>query len=246
MSAATVTPLQHDFRVISLIGVAHGVSHYYQLAFATMLLIVRQEAGLSYADVGLLAGIFYGVSGVAQTAAGFAVDRFGARPILAGGLFVVGVGLACISVAHSFLGFAFIAVIAGLGNSVFHPADFALLNSSVNTHRLGRAFSIHGLGGSLGWAAAPVMYFLDSLFGWVGAALIGALPGLVLSVLVLAHREQLVDHRVKVRAAAAQDGSRPGLALFLQPTLLFCLAVSLLAGTLAGTLAGPLAGTGGP
>lgn len=224
MSAATTAPLQHDFRVISLIGVAHGVSHFYQLAFATMLLIVRQEAGLSYADVGLLAGTFYGVSGLAQTAAGFAVDRFGARPILAGGLMVVGLGLACVSVAHSFLGFACIAVIAGLGNSVFHPADFALLNSSVNTNRLGRAFSIHGLGGSLGWAAAPVMYFLDSLFGWVGAALIGALPGIVLSALVFAHREQLVDHRIKVRAAAAQAGGRPGLALFLQPALLLCLA----------------------
>ena len=46
MSATTVGPLQHDFRVISLIGVAHGASHYYQLAFATMLLSVRQEAGL--------------------------------------------------------------------------------------------------------------------------------------------------------------------------------------------------------
>ena len=31
-----------------------------------MLLIVRQEAGLSYTDVGLLAGIFYGVSGVSR------------------------------------------------------------------------------------------------------------------------------------------------------------------------------------
>ena len=223
MSAATTAPLPHDVRVISLIGVAHGASHFYQLAFATMLLIVRQEVGLTYADVGLLAGIFYGVSGLAQTAAGFAVDRYGARPILAGGLFVVGLGLACISVAHSFFGFACIAAIAGLGNSVFHPADFALLNSSVNTNRLGRAFSIHGLGGSLGWAAAPVMYFLDSLFGWVGAALIGAMPGLILSGLVLAHREQLVDHRVKVRAAAARHGTKPAMALFLQPALLLCL-----------------------
>ena len=224
MSAATAAPLQHDVRVISLIGVAHGASHYYQLAFATMLLIVRQEVGLTYADVGLLAGTFYGVSGLAQTAAGFAVDRYGARPILAGGLFVVGLGLAFISVAHSFVGFACIAVIAGLGNSVFHPADFALLNSSVNQNRLGRAFSIHGLGGSLGWAAAPVMYFLDSMFGWVGAALIGALPGLLLSGLVLMHREQLVDHRVKVRAAAAQHGTKPALTLFLQPALLLCVA----------------------
>ena len=235
MSATTAEPFRHDVRVISLIGVAHGASHYYQLAFATMLLIVRQEVGLSYADVGLLAGIFYGVSGVAQTAAGFAVDRFGARPILAGGLFVVGVGLGLISFAHSFPAFAAIAVVAGLGNSVFHPADFALLNSSVTQSRLGRAYSIHGLGGSLGWAAAPVMYFLDSMFGWIGAALIGALPGIVLSFLVLIHRRELVDHRIKERAAAARHGTTPALTLFLQPTLLLCLVYfALLAANTVG------------
>lgn len=222
MSVATV-PLNNDFKVMSLIGVAHGASHYYQLAFATMLLIVRQEAGLSYTDVGLLAGIFYGVSGIAQTGAGFAVDRFGARPILAGGLAVIGLALALVSVAHSFVAFAAIAVIAGLGNCVFHPADFALLNASVNQGRLGRAYSIHGVGGSLGWAAAPVMYFLDSMFGWVGAALIGATPGLVLAVLVWSQRATLIDHRVKARAAAAQHGAPPASNLFLQPAILLCL-----------------------
>ncbi|MCA0301184.1 MAG: MFS transporter [Proteobacteria bacterium] len=222
MTAAAV-PASRDVRVISLIGAAHGASHYYQLAFATMLLIVREEAGLSFADVGLLAGTFYGVSGLAQTAAGFAVDRFGARPILAGGLLLVGIGLALTSMAHSFAAFAAIAVVAGLGNSVFHPADFALLNSSVNPARLGRAYSIHGVGGSLGWAAAPVMYFLDSLFGQVGAALTGALPGVVLAVLVWMHRGDLVDHRAKDRAAAAARGGAPALSLFLQPAILLCL-----------------------
>lgn len=222
MSAAAV-PASRDVRVISLIGAAHGASHFYQLAFATMLLIVRQEAGLSFEEVGLLAGTFYGVSGITQTMAGFAVDRFGARPILAGGLFTIGVALALVSAAHSFWAFAAIAVIAGAGNSVFHPADFALLNASVNPSRLGRAFSIHGVGGSLGWAAAPVMYFLDSMFGWVGAALIGALPGLVLSVLVWTHRTDLVDHRIKERAAGHHHASKPMLALFMQPAILICL-----------------------
>ena len=42
MSAAAAAPLERDFRVISLIGVVHGTSHYYQLAFVTMLLIVFQ------------------------------------------------------------------------------------------------------------------------------------------------------------------------------------------------------------
>src|SRR5215471_9222865 len=83
MSAvAAASPTGRDVRVISLIGVAHGASHFYQLAFVTMLLIVREKAGLSFTDVGILGGLFYGVSGVVQTGAGFAVDRFGARPIL--------------------------------------------------------------------------------------------------------------------------------------------------------------------
>jgi MFS transporter, FSR family, fosmidomycin resistance protein len=234
MSAATA-PLNRDLRVISLIGVAHGVSHYYQLAFATMLLIVRQEAGLSFTDVGLLMAIFYGVSGISQTAAGFAVDRLGARPILAGGLAVIGCALALISVVHSFAGFAAIAVIGGLGNAVFHPADFALLNASVNHGRLGRAYSIHGVGGSLGWAAAPVMFFLDSMFGWVGAALIGALPGLIVSALVLIHRTELVDHRVKGRAAATERGATAMLGLLLQPAILLCLVYfALLSATTVG------------
>ncbi len=79
------------------------------------------------------------------------------------------------------------------------------------------------------------MYFLDSMFGWVGAALIGALPGLILSVLVWIHRTELVDHRVKARAAAAQHGTTSMLALFLQPAILLCLVYfALLAANTVG------------
>ena len=228
MSALTVAPLERDFRVISLIGVAHGASHYYQLAFVTMLLIVREKAGLSFTDVGLLGAIYYTVSGICQTGAGFAVDRFGARPILAGGLALAAIGLALTALADSFLTFAAISVVGAIGNCVFHPADFAVLNSSVNQRRLGRAYSIHGLGGSLGWAAAPVIYFLDDMVGRTGAALIGAVPGLVLAVLVWSQRRYLVDHRAEVRAAAAVEGARTGMGLFLQSSILLCFAYFVL------------------
>jgi FSR family fosmidomycin resistance protein-like MFS transporter len=223
MSAAAAVPLERDFRVISLIGIVHGTSHYYQLAFVTMLLIVREKAGLSFTDVGALGAIYYGVSGVCQTMAGFAVDRFGARPILAGGLALIAIGLALTALADSFLTFAAISVVGAIGNCVFHPADFAILNSSVNSGRLGRAYSIHGLGGSLGWAAAPIIYFLDDLVGRTGAALIGALPGLVLAALVISSRS-LGDHRVIVRAAAARKGAKAGIGLFFQTSILLCFA----------------------
>jgi MFS family permease len=220
--------LNRDFRVISLIGVAHGISHFYQLVFITMLLIVRPEAGLSYTDVGILGSIFYATSGLCQTAAGFAVDRFGARPILAAGLAITAVGIASIALAHSFVAFALIAVLTGLGNCVFHPADFALLNSSVDQKRLGRAFSIHGLGGSLGWAAAPALYFLDAAIGWVGAALIAAIPGLILSVMVWEHRPYFVDHRIGVRHAAAAVDAKSTLTIFTQLPILICLVYFVL------------------
>ncbi len=235
MSVAIAAPARRDARVISLIGVAHGASHYYQLAFVTMLIIVRNQVGLSFGDIGLLGGLFYAVSGFGQTLAGFAVDRYGARPILAGGLAVLGIALALVSVAHSFTLFAVIAALGGAGNSVFHPADFALLNASVHQSRLGRAFSIHGLGGSLGWAAAPAMYFLDQHFGPSVAVLIGAVPGLVLSVLVFGHRTDLVDHRIKAKATAAANGHVPLRALFLQPAILMCLVYfALLAANTVG------------
>lgn len=220
MSVANLS-IGRDARVMGLVGVAHGSSHYYQLAFVTMLLIVRDRVGLGFEEVGFLGALFYAVSGFGQTAAGFAVDRFGARPILAGGLLALGISLGLFAVVHSFAGFAAIAVLGGLGNSVFHPADFALLNASIDQKRLGRAFSIHGLGGSLGWAAGPAMYFLDGAVGATGAALIGAVPGLVLSVLVFAHRETLIDHRIKARSAAANQPSP--WSLFLQPSILLCL-----------------------
>jgi FSR family fosmidomycin resistance protein-like MFS transporter len=227
MSAASTLSVQRDVRVISLIGFAHGTSHYYQLAFVTVLLIMKDRVGFSFTDVGALGAIFYAVSGVCQTAAGFAVDRYGARPILAGGLALIGIGLALTSVADSFLSFAAIAVIAAVGNCVFHPADFAILNSSVNEKRLGRAYSIHGLGGSLGWAAAPVIYFLSDLVGRSGAALIGALPGLILAVVVWFARTDIADHRAETRAAAAREGTG-GLGLFLQAPILLCFAYFIL------------------
>ena len=56
-----------------------------------------------------------------------------------------------------------VAALAGLGNSVFHPADFTVLNHRVSQPRLGHAFSVHGLSGNLGWAAAPVFALLPTL-----------------------------------------------------------------------------------
>ena len=209
-----------DARVMGLIGVAHGSSHYYQLAFVTMLLIVRDRVGLSFEQVGFLGALFYAVSGFGQTAAGFAVDRFGARPILAGGLLALGCAMGSMAVAHSFAQFAAIAVLGGLGNSVFHPADFAILNASITPRRLGYAYSTHGVGGNLGYALAPIVsYGLGATFGWRIALVVMGLCGLVFLGVLATQRRSLSSDRAHDAHTHTLRGS---VGLFVQPAIFLC------------------------
>ena len=90
-----------DLRVIGLVGSVHATSHFFQLVLPPLFPLLKDAFGVGYAELGVLVTLFYGASGLSQTAAGFAVDRFGARPILAGGLLAIGLSLAVVSFAHS-------------------------------------------------------------------------------------------------------------------------------------------------
>jgi MFS family permease len=223
MSVAVSGSFGRDARVIGVIGIAHGLSHFYQLALATLLIVVMPGFGMSYAEVGLLGAVFYGISGIGQTFAGFAVDRFGARPVLAFGLLAAASAFALIAgLAAGFWSLVPLVLLAGIGNCVFHPADFAILNASVNTTRLGRAYSVHGLGGTLGWApAAPVIYFLSSAVGWQAAALIAAGAGVAVALAVASQGSLMADHRV------ARPGARPAarfdMSVLLTAPILICM-----------------------
>lgn len=148
-------PSPQDVKTISLIGLAHGSSHFHHMLLAPLFPIFIRDFGLNYAQLGLLVTVFFVISGVGQTLAGFVVDRIGARPVLlaAMGCFIAASLAACN--AHSYGGLMFAAALAGLGNAPFHPADFTILNKRVSLPRLGHAFSVHGISGNLGWAAAP-------------------------------------------------------------------------------------------
>lgn len=234
MSVAVSESVGRDARVIGIVGVAHGLSHFYQLALATLLIIVIPHFGMNYAEVGALGAIFYAISGIGQTAAGFAVDRFGARPVLAFGLLSAASAFALIAgLALGFWSLVPMVALAGIGNCVFHPADFAILNASVNARRLGRAYSVHGLGGTLGWVpAAPAMYFLANALGWQAAALIASAAGFIVAAAVASQGGVIVDHR------AARAGKRANpiefSALLTAPILICMLYFAFIAVTVVG------------
>lgn len=190
MSATATPDFRQDATVIILVGLAHAISHFFHLILAPLFPWLKDDFNLSYAELGLVMTAFFVVSGVGQALSGFLVDKIGARTVLFWGLGLLGVSALVLSQAQGYGTLMLGSVIAGLGNAVFHPADFTLLNKRVSAPRLGHAFSVHGITGSLGWAAAPVFLLgLTGLFGWRTALLCAAfLPFAILLLLVVQRR----------------------------------------------------------
>lgn len=198
---------RRDAEVIGLIGLAHGTSHFFQLLLPPLFPWLMKDFSLSYTRVGLLMTTFFVISGIGQALAGFVVDRVGAFRVLLFGVGALAIAGLVLSIANSYPVLLLAAALAGTGNSIFHPADFTILNHRVGQPRLGHAFSMHGLGGNLGWAAAPVfMAGLASLVGWHIAGLGAALVAATVFVTLWLRRRTLMDSEDERAIAQAQPG----------------------------------------
>lgn len=232
MDTARAEPFRHDVRVIGLIGLAHGLSHFFQLVLPALFPLLKAEFDVSYAALGALAGVFYAASGVTQFAAGFAVDRVGARPVLLGGLGLLAGGTIVASLAPGFAWLYPIAALMGVGNGVFHPANFAILNANVAPRRLGHAYSTHGIGGNLGYALAPVVsYGLGVALGWRPALAMFGVAGLLALGVLATQRAMLESHKAGDLRSHSLSGS---MHLFVQPAILLCFGYFVFQ-TMAGT-----------
>jgi MFS family permease len=188
MSTTLLQPARRgDTSTIALVSAAHGVSHFFHLVLPPMFPWLRDAFGLSYAELGLLLTVLFTVSGVGQALAGFLVDRVGPAPVMQGALALFAGGAMLIGLADSWPWLVAGAVLIGLGNAPFHPVDYSILNAKIATPRLGHAYAMHGVAGSLGWALAPVfMVGIAQLAGWqaafFGAATLAALTLFAVSV----------------------------------------------------------------
>lgn len=191
----TQTRRASDVRVIGLISLAHGSSHFFHLILPPMFPWLKAEFGFNYAELGLLMSIFFVVSCAVQAGSGFLVDRIGSRPVLFFGVGLLVLSALIYSQSNSYAMLVLGAVIAGCGNGVFHPVDYTLINHKISPPNLPYAYSAHGLTGYLGWAAAPAfMVAIASLADWRIAFISAAvLEALVLIALWLS-RARLVDN----------------------------------------------------
>ena len=224
MTTAASAPLSRDLKVIGLVGSAHVVSHFFQLALPPLFPILKDDLGVSYAALGLLSTVFFIASAVTQPAMGFLVDRIGARPVLIIGITLLGLSYLMMGLLPTYPAFVVLAAIGGVGNSVFHPADYSILTASVSERRLGRAYSAHTVGGNVGWTLAPiVMIALATVIGWQGALISIGIAGLALGAFLTWRGSLLRDESDAHRRSKGDgdDGSRTtGFAFLFNASIL--------------------------
>ena len=222
--AAPARPARQDAQLIGLVGLAHLISHFSQLLLAPLFPWLKEAFSVSYAELGLLMSIFFIVSCIVQAASGFVVDRFGPRPVLFGGLALLGAAAFGFASSHSYGMLAVFSVVAGAGNGVFHPVDYTLLYRKVHPSRLGHAFSVHGITGSLGWALAPAMLVpLTIAYGWrVALMCAGALAFAVLALLWFKRDQLVLDAAPRAGSAAAPVAGEHSLAFLKIPAVWMC------------------------
>ena len=173
-------------RTTALICAAHCCSHFFQFLLPPLFPLLKAHDGVSFAELGMLVTIFYAASGLAQIPAGFAADRIGAPAILVLGLLCLATSFGVLAVLPPFPVLVPVVALAGLGNSVFHPADYAILAGQIPDNRLGRAFSLHAVAGMAGYAAAPtIMLGLVAVLPLSVAILVPVGAACALALLVL-------------------------------------------------------------
>src|SRR6185312_3925407 len=206
--------LSRDARVNALICSGHTLSHFYILCLPTMFIAWQKAFDVPFAVLGISIAVMSGTTAIVQTPIGFLVDRFGARRFLIGGTLAMTLSIAAMGLATQFWQIVALAMLSGLGNAVFHPADYAILSGSIAPEKIGRSFAIHTFTGHVGFASAPpVTAALIWLIGWRATLLSVGLVGIPVALAIIWQSRILSDQN-RVPQAAASGATSGAKMLF--------------------------------
>ena len=222
-ASSTLAPpsARRDLSVIGLICAAHFVSHVHIFILPPLFPFLKDALQVSYVELGLVLTVFNVATAVTQTPAGFLVDRIGPFRLLVGGLVLGSLSLAAAGIAGSYTALLVAFLFAGLANSVYHPADYSILSSSVQDSRIGRAFSFHTFSGYLGTAVSPaLMLGLALTVGWQAALVVAGAIGFAVAILLLVRSADLAHVQPRRKAKTDDPAAPSGVRLLFQPTIL--------------------------
>jgi MFS family permease len=173
------------WRELSLITTGHALTHWYPATFYLLLPLIGNELGLSYSQIGLIITCQYLASAVANVPGGVMVDTIGRKGLLMGiSLFWVGFPYLLIGFTHTYVMLLVCISLVGFGNSLWHPTAIPTLGQRY-PDRKGLVLSLHGMGGNVGDAIAPLVIGAAlAAFSWRQVVVMNVLPGLVVALLM--------------------------------------------------------------
>jgi len=206
-----------SLRTLVAISIAHWVSHFHLFVLPMLFPFLKEQLGVGYIELGFALTVFGVVSGLTQAPIGYLADHIGARKVLLIGLTVGGLALIMLGMHLSYPWLIASAALLGLANSVYHPADYAILSAHMDVRRMGRAFSIHTFAGFLGGAVAPViMASLVAVVGGLGALIVAGAVGPLVALLLIVvgiPDASSADRKADGASAPRQSVITPGLIM---------------------------------
>ena len=208
-----------ELQTLIVVSGAHLISHLHIMVLPVLLPLLKEQMNVGFFELGLALTTFNIVTGVTQAPMGFLVDRIGARRVLIAGLALGGLAFLSLGFATFYAWLFVTAVLGGLANCVYHPADYAILTDSISEDRIGRAFSIHTFAGFVGGAIAPPLLLGLAAFGGLSSSLIcaGLFAWVTAAVVFLVPDQQQASARAR---AGGDAGTAASTASILTPTVL--------------------------
>ncbi|HKS18411.1 MAG TPA: MFS transporter [Bradyrhizobium sp.] len=174
-------------RTLTAVSIAHWLSHFHLLVLPMLFPFLKNQLGVGYIELGFALTVSGLVSGLTQAPIGYLADHIGARKVLLMGLCLGGLALITLGLHLSYTSLLVCAALLGLANSVYHPAEYAILSAHMDESRMGRAFSVHTFAGFLGSTVAPaIMAALVGTVGGYGALIAAGAVGPAVALLMVA------------------------------------------------------------
>lgn len=215
-------------RALAWICAGHTLSHFWLLTLPPLFPALAAEFDITFVQLGVLITLYQLTNGLFQVPAGYLVDRYGAKPVLVGGLLTNGTAFALYGLAPNYAVLLVLALVAGVGQSVFHPADYSLLSSAFSKERSGKPYSLHTFSGYAGSAFAPItVALLYAALGWEWAFAVAGLAGIILALLMSLRLEapRPVPAVSRPEKVTREGGAGSGVSsLFLSQALLLMFA----------------------
>jgi FSR family fosmidomycin resistance protein-like MFS transporter len=175
-----------SFREVWLVTTGHALTHWYPATFYLLLPLIGAELGLSYSQIGSILTVQAAAGALSNVPGGLLVDSVGRKGVLmAISLFWVGAPYLLMGFSHQYWMLLGCAALVGIGNNLWHPTAIPLLAKRFPERR-GLVVSIHGMGGNVGDAFAPlVVSWMLYFVSWRNVMVLNVLPGIVMSCIIL-------------------------------------------------------------